>query len=107
MLTCNKGSNTILLDLFTSLNDFSDTLYLRVSVKAAKNAIKVEHRDDGTKLIRVHVTARAENNKANQAVLKLLAKELGIKTSCLTITHGHKSRDKIISIKTQPLAKKP
>lgn len=90
-----------MIDLFTSLKDFNQTLYIRVTVKAAKNYCKIEHNEDGSKLIRVYVTAAAENGKANAAVLKLLAKELGIAKSLLKITHGHKIKDKIIEISDQ------
>jgi uncharacterized protein len=87
-----------MLDLFSTLEDFNGTLYVRVTAKAAKNYCKIKHNEDGSKLIRVYVTAVAENNKANNAVLKLLAKELGLAKSRLQITHGHKTKDKIIEI---------
>ncbi len=88
-----------MLDLFNSLADFGDTLRVKVTPKAASNKVKVEHLSDGTKLIRVYVTTLPEDGKANKAVLRLLAKELGVAQSALTITHGLKSKDKIIAIK--------
>ena len=88
----------ILLDLFNWREGLGDTLHLRITPKAAKNRIKVEYQEDGSRLIRVYVTAIPENGKANQAVIKILAKELGVSKSSLIITHGHTSRDKIIQI---------
>lgn len=87
-----------MLDLFRKLEDFGKTLKVRVSAKAASNRIKVEDLDDGSILIRVYVTAPAEDGKANKEVIRLLSKELGLPKSSLTITHGLTSRDKIIAI---------
>jgi len=88
-----------MFDLFNALEDFGSTLQVRVTPKAAANRIKVEHHPDGTKLIRVYVTCVPEDGKANKAVLQLLAKELGLPKSALTITHGLTSKDKTIVIK--------
>lgn len=87
-----------MLDLFTSLEDYGDTLEVKVTPKSSANYIKVEHIDDVTKLIRVYVTVAAEGGKANNEVIKLLAKELGLPKSRLQIFKGHKTRNKIIKI---------
>lgn len=87
-----------MLDLFTSIDDYGDTINVKVTPKASSERIKVEHREDGTKLIKVYVTVAAEDGKANNAVIKLLAKELGIAKSSLKIIKGHKIRDKVIRI---------
>lgn len=87
-----------MLDLFTSIEDYGNTLDVRVTPKASKNYIKVEHNEDCTKLIRVYVTVAAEDGKANDAVIKLLAKELGLPKSILEIIRGHKTRNKVIRI---------
>lgn len=62
---------------------------VRVTPKAARNAIVVE---DGT--IRVYTTTVPEDGKATQAVIKLLAKALGVAKSRLTLIRGATSRDK-------------
>lgn len=62
---------------------------VRVTPKASRNAVMVE---DGT--IRVYVTTVPEDGKATQAVIKLLAKSLGVAKSRLTLIRGATSRDK-------------
>ena len=62
---------------------------VRVTPKASRNAVMVE---DGA--IRVYVTTVPEDGKATQAVIKLLAKSLGVAKSRLTLIRGAASRDK-------------
>ena len=87
-----------MLDLFNSLEDLGDTFQVKVTPKAASNRIKIDYKPDGSRVIRVYVTTAPEDGKANQEVLKLLAKELGIPKSSLSITKGIFGRDKTISI---------
>lgn len=68
-------------------------LSIRVTPKASRNRITQE---DGQ--IRVYVTVVPEGGKANAAVLKLLAKALGVPKSRLTILRGETSRDKVIRV---------
>lgn len=75
---------TVLLNI-ASGTEFS----VRVTPKAARNAIVVE---DGT--IRVYTTTVPEDGKATDAVIKLLAKSLGVAKSRLTLVRGATSRDK-------------
>lgn len=72
--------------------------HVRVTPKASANRIKTETLADGSKLVRVYVTAVPEAGKANQAVLKLLAKELGVSKSSLTIIRGETDRNKLIKL---------
>lgn len=88
----------MLLNLFNWQQGIGDTLNVRVTPKAAANRIKVEHLADGSQLIRVYVTTVPEDGKANREVIKLLAKQLGLPKSSLTITHGLTSKDKVIKI---------
>lgn len=62
---------------------------VRVTPKASRNAITVE--EGG---IRVYVTTVPEDGKATDAVIKLLAKALGVAKSRLTLIRGATSRDK-------------
>ncbi|MBO9572943.1 MAG: DUF167 domain-containing protein [Chitinophagaceae bacterium] len=71
-------------------------LNVRVTPRASSNRIQVIEQPDGTQLIRVYVTVPPEDGKANDAVIKLLAKELDIAQSSLTILSGHTSRNKKI-----------
>ncbi len=88
----------MIIDLFNSLEDLGDTIQVRVTPKASSNRIKVDYQSDGSKIIRVYVTVAPEDGNANKEVIKLLAKELGLPKSALTITHGLKIREKTIQI---------
>ena len=68
-------------------------LDIRVQPRASRNAIEV----DGER-ITVRVTAAPESGKANDAVVSLLAKRLGVPKRSVQIVRGHKSRDKRIRI---------
>ncbi len=86
-----------MLDLFDYHNP-PDMLRVKVTPKTKSDRIKKETGTDGSVLYKIYVTATPENGKANEAVIKLLAKALGIAKSSLTITHGHTSREKTIQI---------
>lgn len=87
-----------MLDLFRTLDDFGEVLHVRVTTKAASNRVTIEELSNGEKLIRVYVTAVAEDGKANKEVIKILAKALGIPPTSLRIVRGLTSRNKIITI---------
>jgi hypothetical protein len=46
----------------------------------------------------VSVTAPAQEGRANEAILELLAKTVGVSASCLVIRHGHTSASKTIEV---------
>lgn len=46
----------------------------------------------------VDVAAQPIDNRANEALRELLAKELGVRPSSVTILHGHTSRIKLVEI---------
>ncbi|MBV7395036.1 DUF167 domain-containing protein [Mameliella sediminis] len=64
-------------------------LAVRVTPKASRNAV-LRDGDD----LRVTVITVPEGGKANAAVIKLLAKALGIPKSRLELVRGETSRDK-------------
>ncbi|MFV0386733.1 DUF167 domain-containing protein [Paracoccus sp. (in: a-proteobacteria)] len=66
---------------------------IRVTPRARRNAISVDETG-----IRAHVTAVPEDGKANAAVIKLLAKSLGVAKSRLTLVRGATSRDKVFRL---------
>lgn len=68
-------------------------LIIHVQPKANRNAIEV----DGDKIV-VRVIAAPENGKANDAVVALLAKKLGVAKRSIAVTRGHKARDKQLDI---------
>ncbi len=67
---------------------------LKVKAKASKNRLKKLAKNS----YRADVTAPAHKSKANQAVIKLLAKQLNLKPNQIFIIKGHKSNQKIIRI---------
>jgi uncharacterized protein len=75
-----------------------DTIQIRVTPKAASNHIRAEEQADGTIVLRVYVTAVPEGGKANKAVISLLAKELGLPKSALSIGRGSTGRHKTVHI---------
>ena len=66
---------------------------VRVTPKASRNAIVVE-----AGAIRVFVTAVPEGGKATAAVVKVLAKSLGVAKSRLTLLRGATARDKVFRL---------
>lgn len=66
---------------------------VRVTPKASRNAVVVE---GGA--IRVYVTAVPEGGKATAAVVRLLAKALGVAKSRLTLLRGETARDKVFRL---------
>lgn len=66
---------------------------VRVTPKASRDRIAVE---DG--MIRVCVTVVPEDGRANQAVVKLLARALGVAKTRLTLIRGARSRDKVFRV---------
>ena len=68
-------------------------LTLRVTPRASRNAIDAEGA-----VLRIYVTTVPEGGKANAAVLKLLAKALGVPKSRLRIVQGETGRDKVVEI---------
>ncbi|MDO9525990.1 MAG: DUF167 domain-containing protein [Gemmobacter sp.] len=68
-------------------------IVVRVTPRASRNGVTL----DGA-TIRVTVTTVPEDGKATKAVIKLLAKALGIAPSRLTLTRGATARDKTFRI---------
>ena len=62
--------------------------------KASKNEIVGSYRDG----IKVKITAPPVEGKANEALIRFLAKELGVSPSYIEITRGHHSREKTLKI---------
>jgi len=88
----SKAITPLMTDL-KSLARPGTQIAVRVTPKASRNAVVAE---DGT--IRVYVTVVPESGKANAAVIKVLAKALGIAKSRLDLVRGHKGRDKLFRI---------
>ena len=76
---------------------------VRLTPKASRNAILgwVEGAD-GTRVLKVGVTAVPEKGKANDALIALLAKEWKIPKSSIVITRGQTDRNKTITLHQIP-----
>ena len=74
-------------------------MLLEVKVQPRSNRNTVEVIDQGKLRVRVRVTAAAEGGKANQAVVALLAKKLGVPRSSITIVRGATSRSKVLEVR--------
>jgi uncharacterized protein len=70
---------------------------ISVFVQPGSSRNKVEGIIDGT--VKIKVTAPPIEGKANDACLKLLAKEIGIPKSSLYIVAGERSKRKTIAVK--------
>ena len=66
---------------------------VRVTPRASRNAVVIE---GGA--IRVYVTVVPEDGKANDAVRKILASELGVAKSRLVLVRGQTARDKVFRL---------
>ncbi len=62
--------------------------------KSSKNEIVGPYRDG----IKVKVTAPPVQGKANEALIRFLAKELGVPQSCVEIIRGQHSREKTLKV---------
>ncbi|UYV38208.1 DUF167 domain-containing protein [Rhodobacteraceae bacterium D3-12] len=67
---------------------------VRVTPKASRNAVVAE----AGGAIRVYVTTVPEGGKANAAVVKLLAKALGVAKTRLELVRGQSARDKVFRV---------
>jgi uncharacterized protein (TIGR00251 family) len=72
----------------------STRLRLRVAPGAARTGIVGRHGDAW----KVRVAAPAENGRANDAVVRLLAETLSLRTAAVIVVSGHAARDKIIEL---------
>ena len=68
----------------------------RVIPNAKKNNVSEE---EGK--LKVHVSAPAVDDKANKALVKVLAKYFGIKKNDVRIIKGAKSREKVVEIRRE------
>lgn len=78
------------------------TIAIRLMPKASIDRIGgMRVMSDGEERLVLYVTAPPDKNKANDAMIKLLAKYLAVPPSTLTILHGHTHRNKLVKIGTK------
>lgn len=73
-------------------------VHVRLTPKASRNHLEVVLQDADMVHLRAWVTAIPEDNKANDALVKLLAKHFAVAKSRLTFVSGQTSRDKVFII---------
>jgi len=71
---------------------------VRVTTRSSMNRVVLEEGADGEVTYKVYVTVVPEDGKANKAVIKLLAKHLGVAKSDLRLIRGETCRDKVFQI---------
>jgi uncharacterized protein (TIGR00251 family) len=72
------------------------TLTIRVTPRSSANVV-VGWRNDQRDELDIRVSAAPEDGKANAAVIKTLARSLGIPKSAIEILRGHSSRQKLVA----------
>ena len=70
---------------------------LLVSVKPGAKVEEVERVDETH--FRVSVKAPAREGKANEAVLRILARHFRLARTRLTLLHGQRSKNKVVELK--------
>ncbi|MDO8644301.1 MAG: DUF167 domain-containing protein [bacterium] len=70
---------------------------LQIQVKTNARQERVEEMEDGS--LKVFVNAPPTEGKANEAVIRLLAKHFSVPPSAISITGGFKSKKKRVEIK--------
>lgn len=74
-------------------------LHIRLTPKASSDRIGEEIQlPDGTKQLKVYVTAVPEDGKANAAMIALLSKHFRVPKSRITILRGATDRNKLVEI---------
>jgi hypothetical protein len=70
------------------------TLKVYLQPKSSKNEVVGSYRDG----IKIKVTAPPIEGKANETLIRLLAKELRVSPSSIEILKGHHSREKVLRV---------
>lgn len=80
-------------------------LRVRLTPNAKVNAIKDTQPDaQGRFCLKISVTAVPEDGKANEALIKLLSKELGLAKSSIRIVSGLTDRNKTLYLSGEPVS---
>ena len=80
-------------------------LTVRLTPKGGRDAIDgIEQSADGRSVLRVRVRAAPSEGEANKALVRLIAKYLGVAARQVTIVAGHTSRQKRLKIDGSTIA---
>ena len=72
-------------------------LHVLAKPRARQDRVEVETLD-GVRMVIVHVKAPPDKNKANTAIIKLLARTIGVPQSAISIVRGHASHEKLVRV---------
>ena len=79
------------------------TCAVRVTPKSGQDRVTgISVSDDGTREVCVRVTAPPEGGKANKAVCRLVASQLGVSKSAVSVKRGGTSHHKLLQIDCPP-----
>ena len=73
--------------------------YMKIKIRVVPNSKKESIQQIDSTTYKIKVREKAIEGRANEAVLRLIAKHVGISMADVKIVHGFKSREKVISIK--------
>ena len=71
---------------------------IRLAVQITANAKKTEVTGVLDDALKLRLQAPPVDGKANEALVKFLAKALGVPRGAVTITHGHTNKRKLIEV---------
>lgn len=75
------------------------TIAVHVTPRAGGDEVMgIATADDGASEVRVRVSAPPDGGKANKAVCKLLAAQIGVAKSAVSVKRGETSRHKLIEV---------
>lgn len=76
----------------------SDPPSRRIAVRLQPKASRSEVTGERGGVIQIRVTAPPVDGKANRALIKFVAKRLGISSSEITLVRGERGREKLLEI---------
>lgn len=76
-----------------------DTEVRRLAVRLQPKASRNEVTGENGGVIQIRVTAPPVDGKANEALVKFVAKKLGIARSQITLVRGERGREKLLEIR--------
>jgi len=78
---------------------------IRLTPRARADRVDgIAHLADGTAVLKVSVIAPPAEDRANDALLQLLAKQWGLPRRDIALVGGRKSRNKIVRVAGEPAA---
>lgn len=86
-------------DTIRNLISADGRIPVRVTPNAKEAALQLRSGGDGESLLHIRVTVPPEDGKANEAVIALLAKALGVRKSAIAVVQGQTAWKKLIEVK--------